>query len=328
MDSRNLAMAKNFLEILYGRVEQGFIELRLIHNALPHGQNSHKLYRPLPLGDISDAGLQRIAAQNQQGWNVYFQVAVEKHGNAGKHGKQDVAAITALWLDIDKPSATDVDALMSSPYAPTLLVASGGQHEGRAKVHAYFLLEEAMQVTPDMLPRIERTLDGLALAFNGDRVCKNINRILRVPGFYNVKPEYATPRLCEIISAWDNDKLRPFSAFEAEFAPLGAMPTPTLKREVPALAIDARLPRYVQDYLTSSTPEGQRNARLYAAACGYRDAGRTLNEALNDLGMKAASDGLGATEINRTIESAYAGTANYKLPAHLQQVAIAEDAAL
>lgn len=313
-----------FLKALYGDIPTGFVEVRLIHrgHTSTAGETIHrteKRFRPLPLGEIQQAGIEALRRRNADGWNVYFQVAVENHAHPGTHNKQDVLCITALWYDIDAPDADTEQRLLSHAFAPDILIKSGKGY------HGYFLLPEPVMLSAQTLPRIERTLDGMALAFNGDRKCKNVNRVLRLPGFYNMKPDYVTPPLCEVVEAYPNSGLKQFRVYENEFAPLGAVPAPTVKRDIPREAVDSTLPARVQTYLNTPTPAGRRNQELFIAACYYRDAGRTQGDAESALGAKAASDGLPQSEIQQTISSAYRRATNYRLASHLQAVAAVED---
>lgn len=73
----------------------------------------------------------------------------------------------------------------------------------------------------------------------------------------------------------------------------------------PPLDPDA-LPPTVEDYLSSGAPEGERNARLFGAACQLRDIGRGESEALDLLVDRASSDGLSESEIRTTIRSVFA----------------------
>jgi len=113
--------------------------------------------------------------------------------------------------------------------------------------------------------------------------------------------------------------------YEREFAPLGAVQQPVVKRDIPLEAVDKTLPRRVQDYLNMPVARGNRNGALFVAACFYRDSGRSQGEAENALGAKAQSDGLSQSEAQHTIQSAYRRPANYQLPAHMHILAAVED---
>jgi hypothetical protein len=68
------------------------------------------------------------------------------------------------------------------------------------------------------------------------------------------------------------------------------------------------LPRFVGDYLRYGAKEGERNKKLFVAACAYRDAGKSIEDASKTLGARAEVDGLDGDEIGTTICSPYRRT--------------------
>lgn len=94
------------------------------------------------------------------------------------------------FTDIDfstTPEAEARVALGSFPLHPTLIVASGGG------LHAYWQLKEPL-VLPDQADTAKTLLRRLALFFMGDLASAEPARILRVPGTWNRKSAYPTPR--------------------------------------------------------------------------------------------------------------------------------------
>jgi RecA-family ATPase len=65
------------------------------------------------------------------------------------------------------------------------------------------------------------------------------------------------------------------------------------------------LPRRTLDYLQHGASEGTRNAELFDAACQFRDAGFSRDEADAQLMARAMADGLGESEARHAIASAY-----------------------
>ena len=65
------------------------------------------------------------------------------------------------------------------------------------------------------------------------------------------------------------------------------------------------LPQRTRNYLEHGAPEGERNHELFEAACQFRDAGFTQDDASGYLGPRAEKDGLSQAEILCTIRSAY-----------------------
>lgn len=68
----------------------------------------------------------------------------------------------------------------------------------------------------------------------------------------------------------------------------------------------------VQDYLNTPIFEGGRNQELFKAGALLKDLGHNLQEAEAILGMKASQDGLKASEIKATLQSAFNRPIDYK----------------
>ena len=68
------------------------------------------------------------------------------------------------------------------------------------------------------------------------------------------------------------------------------------------------LPRRTLEYLENGVQPGARNAELFDAACQFRDAGISVEEAETRLIARAVADGLGEAESRTAIRSAFAHT--------------------
>jgi len=142
--------------------------------------------------------------RDQPGWGTYFGICTRRDASSGS--KDNVAECPALWVDIDcakqgLSGAETIAALEFLPFPPTLIVNSGGG------LHAYWMLEEAVNVTPGQAARdvIEAALRQLALILAGDTACAELARILRLPGTHNSKPATrqlndGQPILTEVLS--------------------------------------------------------------------------------------------------------------------------------
>lgn len=73
------------------------------------------------------------------------------------------------------------------------------------------------------------------------------------------------------------------------------------------------LPKVTLAYLQNGAPKGERHNHLLSASCQYRDAGIALNDALRDLGGRAARDGLLDHEWQSTIRGVYSTAARKPL---------------
>lgn len=77
-----------------------------------------------------------------------------------------------------------------------------------------------------------------------------------------------------------------------------------------------KLPKSTRDYLSQTTPEGERDNLLLAAACQFRDSGFTKAEAESELIRCAVRDGLSEAQARRTIASAYSRPAREPARGH------------
>lgn len=137
------------------------------------------------------AATPELVALNQQGFNVY--VGANPRTAEGLSGDDNVTTCRCLFADFD---AMDEDAALERIAAaslplPTLLIASGHG------VHAYWRL-----TVPVDGATFRELQDRLASTIDSDRKVKNPERVMRLPGFDNVK---AAPVPCRII-ACDPDR--------------------------------------------------------------------------------------------------------------------------
>lgn len=145
-----------------------------------------------------DAMRDWINRENSFGRNVYFHPNEVRSGAADKKpGKEDIASIRAVWIDLDPPKGRPhsegrpllreaVAGLKSAPCPPTHLVDSGGG------IQAFWCLADKVPAA-DMRGWAEgqgRALADLAgsladgLSDGGDSV-QNIDRMMRLPGTVN-----------------------------------------------------------------------------------------------------------------------------------------------
>jgi hypothetical protein len=288
----------------------GWIEVRALPAA---GGRPRQLFRPLPLPSAFDfTKLARLNADH----HILLRVATS---SAPASRAADLRFLPALWVDVD-----DARALPSDLPPPSVCVESG---RGR---HYYWLLSPAVHLDePACATMARRLLQAMARACGGDAQATDLARCLRLPGFFNRKPQYAAnPPLCRLLWAQPARRyvfMQLWRAFEA-YLPL---PTARVLRPLPPLtpAAPQRLPRTAQVYLEAGAPEGQRNAALFRAACALRAAGWEHCEAERALAPRALADGLGARETEGAIRSAYRYASSAPaMPAWFRIVAASEDA--
>lgn len=179
MRDRDYQVSADFLKGLFGEALHK-VELRACRNARDRGAvSSFK-------GDT-----QRFCERHDgPGNGIYFGVATRGDRAAWRGdvsgGKDNVMECPALWVDIDCAKAgiagqTALDALAFLPFPPSIVVNSGGG------LHAYWLLEEMLDVSNGRYVHTETALRQLALILAGDTACAEIARIMRLPGTLNTK---------------------------------------------------------------------------------------------------------------------------------------------
>jgi len=118
-----------------------------------------------------------LAHENAAGANIYV-AANPLRSRTRKRTKESVAAVRHLYLDIDTDGDARLAALQNSDKVPkpTAIISTS--------LHKYQVL---WRVAGFDFESQESTLKLLALAFGGDPACTDCNRVLRVPGFLNLK---------------------------------------------------------------------------------------------------------------------------------------------
>lgn len=307
-----------FLKQYFALAPSGFIELFYL---IPDGmerqrgmRRSYASYAPLPLNrDIPDV-IPQVERLNQQGYGVYFGTTpsarqimpVERTSKEGhryitqpRRHESDVEYLTALWCDMDDVSFDEAWSRLKTDafIAPTMTVVSGGG------VHAYWTLDKPYAVTDDNRAHIKKLLHGIALAVGGDVKCRDMARIMRLPGTVNTKPGRNNAP-CEVVVNYVDPV--PFSVVERMFSPYMPRELPTPTRAIRLNDTQASdLPPVTNKYLNEPPGKGNRNQMLYAAARGCLDAGKSHVEAISLLSSTARQTGLSDHEIEITIASAY-----------------------
>lgn len=292
--------ASRFLEALYRNAE-GYAEIRLLHKSGDF-RKAQKIYRPA--NTIHTGNFDVLAEMNRE-YHIYHRVNVSSTQDSKK---ANISQVVALYVDIDDASDAAYERLERMHFPPTAIVYSGGGF------HGYWMLRQPVVIrNRENIQDIERTMQGMILAYgdNADEKAKDITRILRTPGFNNIKEKYETPLLCELVYL-DDDRFGHYGYHELykHYAPRVAPAKPVIKRQVPQTAYSQDLPLWVQEYLKTGATTGERNHRLYAAARCYLDAGKSQFEAEQDLISRALADGLSQSEAKNTINSAFRNARN------------------
>lgn len=243
----------------------------------------------------SSSRLAWIERHNIPGWGLFVGVNPRKpgamSGGARSCTDADVECARCLFADID--GTGEIDALERVQSVglpePTLVVGSGGG------VHLYWRLD----IPFEDLEEWSGYQRALAAVLGGDRVVVNPSRIMRLPGTMNFKRERPVP--VRILGTGGVVSLS-----SLPISPIERMthPSEDLFRS------DDRpgwggLSRATYQFLARGAAEGERNARLFAAAADMAGCGIGYEEAAEALRAPAVRSGLTGPEAQRTVSSAF-----------------------
>jgi hypothetical protein len=121
---------------------------------------------------------------DRPGRGMYFCVGTVRPGL--RRAKDSIQEIVLLHADIDQKDIAIgrdevVRRLNELPYPPSVIVDSG------RGVHAYWLLREAMECTPEERQRAEQAIRKLRDMVCGDRAPCHVAAYMRLPGTHNTK---------------------------------------------------------------------------------------------------------------------------------------------
>jgi hypothetical protein len=124
-----------------------------------------------------------LGYENDNGANVYVS-ANPLHTGSRKRTKECVASVRHLYIDIDEDGDARLALLRASDQVPTptaIISTSPGKYQALWRVTGFDFEHQ------------EEMLKRIAQAFGGDPACTDRNRVLRVPGFLNLKYSPAHP---------------------------------------------------------------------------------------------------------------------------------------
>ncbi len=191
-----MSQAIEFFKVIFGSfLERSFgeIEIRIFPKEGPA--------RNFFFNSESEAAEKAFELCNA-GRNVYFGVN-PRIGKAGK--KENIKYLSAFHAEIDygkeghkkdsKHQTYDqcLKAIQEFQIEPTIIIHSGGGF------HCYWVLSNPIKVEDYGVQVLESVNKALILNLGGDSGTQNIDRVLRVPGTFNLKNPDA-PRLVQIVS--------------------------------------------------------------------------------------------------------------------------------
>ena len=126
---------------------------------------------------LSPRYLAWLRHENQNGANVYVAANPLRAGSR-RRTKDCIAEVRHLYIDIDMNGEERLAALRASDAVPAptaILSTSANKYQVLWKVEGFNFEQQ------------EEILKLLAITFGGDPACTDRNRVLRVPGFQNLK---------------------------------------------------------------------------------------------------------------------------------------------
>jgi hypothetical protein len=196
-----------FLETLYQRSEDGWISLTAIHPT----EDCPSPSRHIELGDVDglQAALGDLRVANKDGWGAYVGIGLRNEclGRWRRGGKQDVAELPALFVDLDTPD--QMVQLIEIQIPPSCVVSSG------RGMHVYWYIEPTRN-----LSFADRILAGMTQLLDSDSM--TVAQSMRLPGFANTKPNCG--KLC-VIKQHQPERVYTLQDF-SQFAIARQRPTP------------------------------------------------------------------------------------------------------
>jgi hypothetical protein len=128
----------------------------------------------------------KVAAKAKAPWGTFFGVCPRKCEDGSKEA---IEYLPGYWCDIDcgdeEESRRAVETRVASiqPQPDVIVGTPGG-------FHLYWRFKEMEEVIfPSDIVKHEGKLAGLAASLGGDPACKDLSRVLRLPGSIHYKAE-------------------------------------------------------------------------------------------------------------------------------------------
>lgn len=231
------------------------------------------------IGDSIEAFVQDMSIVNRKrGGNICVGVCPRPQEGCGK--KNDIEVARCLWADLDNCSVTDALRRIKKAGLPMPTVVVNSGHG----VHLYWVLKKPIDVKVE-LKKFEALMTSIASAIDGDCV-QNVDRLLRLPGFLNVKDvrNGAKPVPCQIVTI-QHDLRYGLATFEK-----WQRTRPTAKVAVPAkpvketralsvndLGLKSEIERRLKDL--GNVEVGERSERDFGFLCFLKSHGVDQEEA-------------------------------------------------
>ena len=224
---------------------------------------------------------------------------------------EDIERINYWYCDLDTKTPEQkkqaFESLFSIKLKPTMIV------ETKNGYHCYWKLKEPIIVekfTDEVKNRFERVEQGIICnVMYPDKAVKNVDRILRAPGYYHLK-DTNNPFLCKIIYIDDREitEKEMLDTFKIPEKPKKEYKKEFKKPDYRNIGTN-KIERFLENqdrYFYNNTSKGNRNTNYFNWACIYRALNRPITEIKDTIEtFNNSIDGISETELNRIIDSAY-----------------------
>ena len=140
----------------------------------------------------------RARALNKKSAGVFF---TPNSCPDGKRKKENMTQVNAWFVEMDDfPLKEQWDRFRMAPLRPSVIIKT------RKSLHGYYLAKNGAKL--ENFPDIQKSIIQY---FDGDPACKDISRVLRVPGYYHNKQD---PLMVTIVWPKNNSELKYYTEAE------------------------------------------------------------------------------------------------------------------
>lgn len=189
--ARTSAVLREFVGAIYEPTD--LVELRLICNS---PKTAHRKWRIASEISTNVDGMRKL---NERGYNIYF--GINPRRAEGGSSNNDVLLARCLFVDFDGVALAEVRRRIDEARLPTPTLILNSGHGS----HCYWRLDEPLHDLGEWRSRQQGLIDAL----DSDQSIKDAARIMRAPGFMNVK--YDDRAACDLVEC---DAARQYSLAE------------------------------------------------------------------------------------------------------------------
>lgn len=240
----DLNQAKAFLALLAG-------DESITFQTFDDGASKNPRLARILHGNLEEHGA-TLANLNAQGAGVF--VMVNRGDGLGRKAA-NVTDIRALFVDLD---GAPLEPVLACDLDPHIIIESSP-----ARYHAYWLANDCQ------LDRFTPLQAAIAAKFNGDRVVKDLPRVMRLPGFWHQKGEPFQTRILQ------ENLAQPYAISNLmERLNLNTQSTVQLAGDATVLS-----PNFDRQTAIAGFDQGDRDDGLFRYACSLRGRGMEKEEA-------------------------------------------------